>query len=134
MLFATGMRPASSHVSGVMKRDDGSIIVNERMETSVPGVYACGDVTGATYFTQVSRLQGFAAADDILGYPRIVDLTSIPFTVVLDLDYTVCPTAGEVVVTFSSPNIAGPGSLWHVSDGSVWTMELTVVPNTGGIA
>ena len=134
VLFATGMRPASPHVSGVLKRNDGSIIVNERMETSVPGVYACGDVTGAPYFTPVSRLQGFAAADAILGHPRTVDLSRIPFTVVLGLDYTVCPTAGETGVTFSSPNIAGPGSVWHVSDGSVGTMELTVVLDTGKIA
>ncbi|MCQ2356266.1 MAG: FAD-dependent oxidoreductase, partial [Methanocorpusculum sp.] len=55
VLFATGMCPSSPHVSGVQKRKDGSIIVNERMETSVPGVYACGDVTGAPYFTPVSR-------------------------------------------------------------------------------
>lgn len=133
VLFATGMRPSSPHVSGVQKRKDGSIIVNERMETSVPGVYACGDVTGAPYFTPVSRLQGFAAADAILGNPRTVDLSRVPFTVVLGLDYTVCPTAGETGVTFSSPNIAGPGSMWHVSDGSVGTMELTVAPESGKI-
>ena len=133
VLFATGMRPSSPHVSGVLKREDGSIVVNERMETSVPGVYACGDVTGAPYFTPVSRLQGFAAADAILGNPRTVDLSRIPFTVVLGLDYTVCPCADESGATFSSPNIAGPGSVWHVSDGSVGTMELTVVPDSGKI-
>ena len=133
VLFATGMRPSSPHVSGVLKREDGSIVVNERMETSVPGVYACGDVTGAPYFTPVSRLQGFAAADAILGNSRTVDLSRIPFTVVLGLDYTVCPCADESGATFSSPNIAGPGSVWHVSDGSVGTMELTVVPDSGKI-
>lgn len=36
-------------------------------------------------------------------------------------------------MTFSSPNIAGPGSVWHVSDGSVGTMELTVAPESGKI-
>lgn len=133
VLFATGMRPTSPYVSGVRKNADGSIVVNERMETSVPGVYACGDVTGAPYFTPVSRLQGFAAADAILGRARTVDLSCIPFTVVLGLDYTVCRAVGEMGVTFSSPNIAGPESVWHVVDGSVGTMELTVDPANGRI-
>ncbi|HJJ99372.1 MAG TPA: FAD-dependent oxidoreductase [Methanocorpusculum sp.] len=133
VLFATGMHPSSLHVSGVQKHKDGAIIVNEQMETSVPGVYACGDVTGAPYFTPVSRLQGFAAADAILGNPRVVDLSRVPFTVVLGLDYTVCPTAGETGATFSSRNIAGPGSVWHVLDGSVGTMELTVALESGKV-
>ncbi|HJJ89194.1 MAG TPA: NAD(P)/FAD-dependent oxidoreductase [Methanocorpusculum sp.] len=134
VLFATGMHPTSPNVSGVQKREDGAIIVNERMETSVPGVYACGDVTGAPYFTSVSRVQGFAAADAILGNPRTVDLSRVPFTVVLGLDYTVCPTAGEPdVTTLSSSNVAGPGSMWHVLDGSIGAMELMVVPQNGKI-
>nr|MDE2444004.1 NAD(P)/FAD-dependent oxidoreductase [Methanocorpusculum sp.] len=131
--FAPGLRPWRPDVSGGQQRAHGSTVVTERMETSVPGVYACGDVTGAPYFTPVSRLQGFAAADAILGSPRTVDLSRVPFTVVLGLDYTVCPCAGEEGVTFSSPNIAGPGSVWHVSDGSVGTMELTVAPESGKV-
>lgn len=133
VLFATGMRPKSPHVRGVAKRPDGSIIVNDQMETSVAGVYACGDVLGAPYFTPVSRLQGFVAADAILGRPRTVDLSVIPFTVVLGLDYTVCPSGEASGQVFSSPNIAGPESVWHVSDGSVSTMELTVDPSDGKI-
>ncbi|MDR3102157.1 MAG: FAD-dependent oxidoreductase [Methanocalculaceae archaeon] len=133
VLFATGMRPTSPHVSGVLKNADGSIAVNERMETSTSGVYACGDVLGAPYFTPVARMQGFVAADAILGKPRTADLSRIPFTVVLGLGYTVCPTAGESGQTFSSPNIAGPDSVWYVQDGSVGTMDLTVDPASGRI-
>jgi dihydrolipoamide dehydrogenase len=133
VLFATGMQPSSPHVSGILKREDGSIAVNERMETSIPGIYACGDVTGAPYFTPISRLQGFAAADAILGSPRKIDLSHVPFTVVLGQDYTVCPCGGDSGTTFSSPNIAGPGSMWHVSDGTMGTMELTIAPESGKI-
>jgi dihydrolipoamide dehydrogenase len=133
VLFATGMQPSNLRVSGVLKREDGSIAVNERMETSVPGIYACGDVTGAPYFTPNARLQGFATADAILGNPRKIDLSRIPFTVMLGKDYTVCPCAGDSGITFSSPNIAGPGSMWHVSDGAMGTMELTITPENGKI-
>ncbi|MDV0442841.1 FAD-dependent oxidoreductase [Methanorbis rubei] len=133
VLFATGVRPHSPHVRGFLKNADGSIVVNEKMETSVRGVYACGDVVGAPYFTPVSRLQGFAAADAILGVSRTVDLSRIPFTVVLGLDYTVCRDADASGASFASPNIAGPGSVWHVSDGSVGTMELNVDTSNGQI-
>ena len=132
VLFATGIRPVSPYVSGLAANPDGSIKVNEYMQTSVADVYACGDITGAPYFTPVARLQGFAAADAILGRPRAVDLRQVPFTVVLGLDYTVCP-ANESGVTYSAPNIAGPGSFWHVADGSVGSMHLSVEKESGRI-
>ena len=123
VLFATGVKPESPFVSGVAKGADGAILVNEQMETSIPGVYAAGDIIGGKCFTPAARLQGFAAADAILGNPRNVDLSQIPFSVVLGLDYTVCPpkTAGEKE---TMPNIAGPGSYWHVLDGTVGHMQL----------
>ena len=123
VLFATGVKPESPFVSGVAKGADGAILVNEQMETSIPGVYAAGDIIGGKCFTPAARLQGFAAADAILGHPRNVDLSQIPFSVVLGLDYTVCPpkTAGEKE---TMPNIAGPGSYWHVLDGTVGHMQL----------
>lgn len=123
VLFATGINPESPFVSGVAKGADGAILVNEQMETSIPGVYAAGDIIGGKCFTPAARLQGFAAADAILGNPRKVDLSQIPFSVVLGLDYTVCPpkTAGEKE---TMPNIAGPGSYWHVLDGTVGHMQL----------
>ena len=123
VLFATGVKPESPFVSGVAKGADGAILVNEQMETSIPGVYAAGDILGGKCFTPAARLQGFAAADAILGHPRKVDLSQIPFSVVLGLDYTVCPpkTAGEKE---TMPNIAGPGSYWHVLDGTVGHMQL----------
>jgi dihydrolipoamide dehydrogenase len=134
VLFATGMRPETSIFTGMAKNPDGSIKVNEKMETSIQGIYAAGDVTGAPYFTPVARLQGFAAADSILGLPRRVDLEQFPYTIVLGLDYTVCvPKKDAEGVTFSSPNIAGPESFWHVADGSVGSMHLTVSKDDGKI-
>ena len=123
VLFATGVKPESPFVSGVAKGDDGAILVDEHMETSIKGVYAAGDIVGGKCFTPAARLQGFAAADAILGRPRKIDLSQIPFSVVLGLDYTVCP-AKEAGYTETMPNIAGPNSYWHVLDGSVGHMQL----------
>ena len=123
VLFATGVKPVSPFVSGVAKGDDGAILVDEHMETSIKGVYAAGDIVGGKCFTPAARLLGFAAADAILGRPRKIDLSQIPFSVVLGLDYTVCP-AKEAGDTETMPNIAGPNSYWHVLDGSVGHMQL----------
>lgn len=124
VLFATGVKPESPFVTGVAKGEDGAILVDEHMQTSIPGVYAAGDVIGGKCFTPAARLQGFAAADAILGHPRRIDLSQIPFSVVLGLDYTVCP-ANETGETKTMPNIAGPGSFWHVLDGTVGHMQLS---------
>lgn len=123
VLFATGVKPESPFVTGVAKNEDGGILVNEHMETSIKGVYAAGDIVGGKCFTPVARLQGFAAADAILGRSRDIDLSQIPFSVVLGLDYTVCPPKTEGTQT-TMPNIAGPGSFWHVLDGTVGHMQL----------
>lgn len=130
VIFAAGINPISPYVSGLEKNEDGSIKVNEYMETSVKGIYAAGDITGRPYFTPVARLQGFAAADAILGHPRKIDLSQVPFCVVLGYDYTVCP-AKEDGTTYSSYNIAGPNSFWHVADGSIGSMHLSVDDETG---
>ncbi len=40
-----GFRPNSNVVRGDLRKDDGGyIITNDRMETSIPGIFACGDV------------------------------------------------------------------------------------------
>ena len=128
ILFATGVKPESPYVTGVAKGEDGAILVDEHMETSIKGVYAAGDIIGGKCFTPAARLQGFAAADAILGHPRKIDLSQIPFSVVLGLDYTVCP-AKENGDVKTLPNIAGPGSYWHVLGGTVGHMQLETSSN-----
>ena len=124
VLFAAGFTPSSPFVTGIEKRADGSILTDETMQTSVPNVYAAGDICGAPYFTPAARLRGFAAADAILGTPRKINLSQVPFTVALGRDYTVCPAVSEGY-TESMINIAGPGSFWRACDSSMGHMELT---------
>ncbi|MDD1724835.1 MAG: NAD(P)/FAD-dependent oxidoreductase [Methanospirillum sp.] len=47
VLIAAGMVPHTDFISGIDCNADGSIRVNEQMETSVQGIYAAGDVTPA---------------------------------------------------------------------------------------
>ncbi|MEL9989927.1 MAG: FAD-dependent oxidoreductase [Thermoproteus sp.] len=48
--FAAGRVPNSETAGGLLKPNpDGSIKVNTKMETSMPGVYATGDVAGGVF-------------------------------------------------------------------------------------
>lgn len=56
-----GIEPRAAFVGDTLKKDDwGFIITNEKMETSVPGVYAVGDIRN-TPLRQISTAVGDAA-------------------------------------------------------------------------
>ena len=81
VIMSVGVRPDTAFVrsSGIATDGRGSIIVNERMQTSAPDVYAVGDavavknfVTGEPSFTPLAgpaNKQGRIAADNICGIP-----------------------------------------------------------------
>lgn len=56
----------------------GGIIVNEKMETSVPGVYAVGDTTGKWMLAHVASRQGIVAAENALGRQAVMDYQVVP--------------------------------------------------------
>lgn len=55
-----------------------TISINEYCETTRSGVYAAGDVTGASLLAYTAQAQGIAAAENMLGGNSTVDLSSIP--------------------------------------------------------
>ena len=45
VFMAVGFRPNTGYLKDIVKLDDiGAIVTNERMETSVPGIFAAGDI------------------------------------------------------------------------------------------
>lgn len=67
------------------------ILVNERMETNVPGIFAIGDVTGKTMLAHGASSEGLVAAANALGGNK-------------KMDYRVVPAC-----TFTSPEVASVG-------------------------
>ena len=51
----------------------GRIVVNDRMETSQPGVYAIGDCVGRTMLAHAASAMGEVAAENALGHPARYD-------------------------------------------------------------
>lgn len=51
---------------------------NERMETTVPGIYAAGDISGGWLLAHVASAEGITAAENAAGLNSILDYRVIP--------------------------------------------------------
>ncbi len=89
LLVATGRTPNTEHLNlaaaGVQVDQQGFIQVNERLETSVPGVYALGDVKGGPAFTHISY-DDFRILRDNLLHDRHETISGrlVPYTIFID--------------------------------------------------
>ena len=82
VLFATGRHPKSQGFgledAGVALDARGAVIVNEHWQTSVPYIYAIGDLTNRKNLTPVAIAEGHALADSLFGgRPRTLDYENI---------------------------------------------------------
>jgi dihydrolipoamide dehydrogenase len=83
VLVATGRQPNIDGMGlealGVKKTAQGFIQINERMETSVKGIYAIGDVAGPPMLAHKGEREGIVAAEFIAGkHPHLVNYGNIP--------------------------------------------------------
>jgi len=81
VLVAVGRKPSLEGLGleGVgIKTERGSIIVNDRMETGVPGIYAAGDAVGGILLAHVASAEGEVAAENALGKDSVMDYRVVP--------------------------------------------------------
>lgn len=81
ILLAVGRKPC---VSGIgleeknVKVEKGKIAVNDKMETSVSGLYAVGDCVGGVQLAHCAMQEGVVAAQNALGEDVRIDYSSVP--------------------------------------------------------
>jgi dihydrolipoamide dehydrogenase len=63
---------------GVETGRRGEVLVNDRMETNVPGIYAIGDVVGRAMLAHVASAQGKVAVENIMGHRSAIRYDVIP--------------------------------------------------------
>ena len=97
VLVAIGRRANTASLgleAGKLANDRGRIIVNEKMETSVPGVYAIGDcVMGYAQLAHTASAMGEVAAENICGLDAAYDERTNPTCVYME------PEAASVGIT-----------------------------------
>lgn len=98
LLLAAGRVPNSDHLNlqaaGVAVDGRGFIKVNEKLEASVPGVYALGDVKGGPAFTHISYDDFRIIRTNLLeGGQATITERLVPYTVFID------PQLGRVGIT-----------------------------------
>ena len=83
VMFATGRKPNTSNTGledvGIKLNNNGAIIVNEEYQSSVPSIYAIGDVTDRVQLTPVALAEGTFVASTLFGkQERQMDYNNIP--------------------------------------------------------
>jgi len=115
LLLASGRRPnieeLNLEAAGVETYKLG-IVVDERMRTNVPGIWAAGDVNGQALFTPVAQYQARIAVEDMY-YPGEGPAA----------DYSVLPTA-----IFTDPELAGVGLTQMEAEEQGFEAETVVHP------
>lgn len=95
LLMSVGRRPVTKGFGlenlDLRKTERGSICVNERMQSSIPGVYVCGDLTGFSLLAHTAVREAEVAVHTILGKEDAMSYWAIPG------------------VVYTNPEIAGVG-------------------------
>ena len=86
IIWAGNNRKPNSEALGVIESrlylgEQGEVLVNEKMETSLPGLYAIGGITGRVPSPALSDEEAKVAVGNALGKPRMLDRDKIPFIV-----------------------------------------------------
>ncbi|MDA8442073.1 MAG: dihydrolipoyl dehydrogenase [Peptococcaceae bacterium] len=81
VLIATGRRPALTGVDWQalgLKLERGAIVVNDKLETGIPGIYAVGDAIGGIMLAHVASAEGVVAAENCAGVQSTIDYRVVP--------------------------------------------------------
>ncbi|HNS53623.1 MAG TPA: dihydrolipoyl dehydrogenase [Syntrophales bacterium] len=81
VLLTVGRKPdfSSLNLDGVgVRHERGAIVVNEFMETNVPGIYAAGDVVGGIMLAHLATAEGECAVRNILGHREAMNYKAVP--------------------------------------------------------
>ncbi|MBE2266671.1 MAG: dihydrolipoyl dehydrogenase, partial [Anaerolinea sp.] len=96
VMQAIGFKPRTEgyglEKTGVKLTERGAVEINGKMQTSVPHIYAIGDVTAKLMLAHVAETMGIIAAENIAGAPSV------------ELDFDMMPRA-----TYCQPQVASFG-------------------------
>ena len=79
LLVSVGRKPDLSAIANLdVKTDGGKVVVDAHMETSIPGLYAPGDINGQCMLAHAAFKMGEAAAQNAMGHDHKYDGRFVP--------------------------------------------------------
>jgi pyruvate/2-oxoglutarate dehydrogenase complex dihydrolipoamide dehydrogenase (E3) component len=91
LLISTGRKPNTDGIglelTGIETTERGFVQVNERLETSAPGIWAVGDCAGSPHFTHVAFDDFRIVRDNFEGGSRTTIGRQLPFCVFTDPEF-----------------------------------------------
>lgn len=81
ILVAVGRRLNTDHIrleDLKVAMDRGRVLVDEHLQTNIPGVYAAGDMIGRWLLAHVAFAEGICAAEHALGMGSVMDYRVVP--------------------------------------------------------
>jgi len=114
VLVTTGRYPNTQGLeleeNGIALRANGGIQVDERMQTTRPGVYAAGDITGSDQFVYMAAYGAKIAAKNAIDGDRLVyDNSAMPW------------------VVFTDPQVAGVGLSEAAANAKGFTVKTSTI-------
>jgi pyruvate/2-oxoglutarate dehydrogenase complex dihydrolipoamide dehydrogenase (E3) component len=91
VLVASGRKPNTEGIglelAGVETTARGHVKVNERLETTAPGVWAVGDCAGSPHFTHIAFDDFRVVRDNLAGGHRVTTGRQVPFCMFTDPEF-----------------------------------------------
>lgn len=89
IVIATGIKPNTSKLglenTGLILTKNGHVLVNEKMETNIPHIYAAGDVVNTPAFVYTAAYEGKIAVENAFtGSDNKFDYSSLPWVIFTD--------------------------------------------------
>lgn len=129
VVVGLGVEPATGFLDGVVElADDGGVVVDERLSTSVEGVHAAGDI--ATYPDRIlgrtrvehvdnATTMGEAAGRILAGSDETYDHTPMFYSDVLGLGYQAVGTLDASLETYVDELSDGAAVAYYLDDSEV---------------
>jgi len=130
LLVAVGTAPATSGIgleqAGVELDGRGFIKVDRELQTSAPGIWAAGDVTGGMQIATIGAREGITAVDNMLdsGCRCALDYNTIPMAIFTD------PEVAQVGYPEEAARLAG----FHVTSHTIQASSIPKAHVTGELA